>query len=246
MGRGVVGLEPDRLALCGDRLVTPSPGRPGRCRGCSGPSAWSGLSRIASRNAAIASSHLPLAAQGVAEVVVGLGGVGLEPDRLAECGDGLVDLPLPARAMPRLQWASAKSGLSRIASRYAATASSHLPLADTGRCRGCSGPRRRRAGAGWPRGRRRRPGRGSAAASAARPLSLQVSPQAAQVRPFSGRRSVRSRKTASASAPRPIRQAVGQLVGRLGAQGAGRRVVPHRLLAGRRPQPVQGIRPGRS
>ena len=65
--------------------------------------------------------------QGEAEVVVGLGVVGLEPDRLAVCGDGLVELALCARAMPRLLWASASSGLSRIASRYAATASSSLP-----------------------------------------------------------------------------------------------------------------------
>ncbi len=41
------------------------------------------------------------------------------------------------------------------------------------------------------------------------------------------------------AAAHPLEQ-VGQVVGRLGAQGAGRRVVPHRLLAGRRPQPVQG------
>ena len=52
-------------------------------------------------------SSRPLAAQGVAEVVVGLGEVGLQPDRLAVLGDGLGQLPLAARAMPRLVWASA-------------------------------------------------------------------------------------------------------------------------------------------
>ena len=41
------------------------------------------------------------------------------------------------------------------------------------------------------------------------------------------------------TAAHPLEQ-VGQLVRRLGAQGAGRRVVSHRLLARRRPQPVQG------
>ncbi len=38
---------------------------------------------------------------------MGLGVVGLEPDRLAVFGDGLVELALVARAMPRLKWASA-------------------------------------------------------------------------------------------------------------------------------------------
>ena len=40
------------------------------------------MSRIASRYSAIASSSFPWASRAIAEVVVGLGGVGLEPDRL--------------------------------------------------------------------------------------------------------------------------------------------------------------------
>ena len=41
--------------------------------------------------------QLPLVAQGVAEVVVGLGVVGLEPERRAVLGDRLVQLPLIAQ-----------------------------------------------------------------------------------------------------------------------------------------------------
>ena len=57
---------------------------------------------------AIASRTSPLTRQGVAEVGVGLGVVGLEADRLAARGDrpGHVALRL-ARALPRLVWASA-------------------------------------------------------------------------------------------------------------------------------------------
>ena len=61
--------------------------------------------------------QLAVVVQGDAEVVVGLGGVGLEPDRLAAGGDGFGQLPWLRRAMPRLWWALAWSGLSRIASR---------------------------------------------------------------------------------------------------------------------------------
>ena len=42
----------------------------------------------------MASSSFPWSLQGEAEVVVGRGVVGLEPDRLAVFGDGLVELPL--------------------------------------------------------------------------------------------------------------------------------------------------------
>ena len=56
---------------------------------------------MASRYSAMASSSFPWL-QDVAEVGVGLGVVGLEPDRLAVLGDGLVELPLARRAMPRL------------------------------------------------------------------------------------------------------------------------------------------------
>ena len=102
MGLGEVGLEPDRLAECGDGL-----------------------------------GQLPLAAQGVAEVVVGLGVVGLEPDRLAVFGDGLVQLPLARRASPRLLWAAASSGWSRMASRAAATARSRIGAASAARPLSC-------------------------------------------------------------------------------------------------------------
>ena len=79
------------------------------------------------------------------------------------------------------------------------------------------------------------------AASAARPLSFKWIAQAAQVprvlRPSI--RQVAEDRLGLGAAAHPLEQ-VGQLVGRLGAEGAGRRVVPHRLLAGRRPQLVQG------
>ena len=58
---------------------------------------------------------------------MGLGKVRFDADRLAICGDRLVELALALSALPRLEWASAKSGLILIAWRYAATASSSLP-----------------------------------------------------------------------------------------------------------------------
>ena len=77
---------------------------------------------------------------------MGLGVVGLEPDRLAVGGDGLGQ-PSPGRrrALPRLLWAAAWSGLSRIASRKSAMASVELPLASQGDAEVGSGPRRSRA-----------------------------------------------------------------------------------------------------
>ena len=131
MGLGVVGLEPDRLAEFGDGLGQLPLVRPGRCRGCVGL----GVVGLEPDRLAECGDRLVAASpgrQGEAEVVVGLGDVGLEPDRLAEFGDGLVALPLAARAMPRLMWASARSGWSRIASRNSATASSTLPLVAQG------------------------------------------------------------------------------------------------------------------
>ena len=53
-------------------------------------------------------------------------------------------LPCSLRALPRLLWASASSGLRRIAVRYSAMASSPLPWAARA-SRGCCGLRRRRA-----------------------------------------------------------------------------------------------------
>ena len=184
--------------------------------------------------------QLPLVAQGDAEVVVGLGVVGLEPDRLAVFGDGLGQLPLGARAMPRLMWAAAKSGWSRIASRYSATASASFPWAVRARPRlwwapASSGLSRiaARAAAIGPVEDRRRVG-GPA-------VLLQVARQAGQVprvvRPSVDQ--VAEDRLGLGAAAHPLEQ-VGQVVRRLGPQGAGRRVVPHRLLAGRRPQLVQG------
>ena len=57
------------------------------------------MSRIASRYSAIGLGQLALAVQGVAEVGVGLGVVGLQPDRLAVLGDGLGQLPLAAQGV---------------------------------------------------------------------------------------------------------------------------------------------------
>ena len=63
--------------------------------------------------------ELPVLPQGGAEIGVRHGEVGLEADGLAELGDR----PRRSRRIssrrkpPRLQWASAKSGLSRMASR---------------------------------------------------------------------------------------------------------------------------------
>ena len=75
----------------------------------------------------MASSSFPWLAQGVAEVVVGDGVVGLESDRLAVLGDGLVQLPLASQGVAEVEVGPAKSGWSRIASRNSAMASSTFP-----------------------------------------------------------------------------------------------------------------------
>ena len=87
---GIVRVEADGCAVLCDRLV-PLPlveqniAEPAVAR-------WrSGLSRIAVRSSAMASSGLPCL-QGVAEVGVGFGGIGLESDRGAVFGDGLLEL----------------------------------------------------------------------------------------------------------------------------------------------------------
>jgi hypothetical protein len=106
MGLGVIRLQPDRPTECGDRL-----------------------------------GQLPLAVEGVAELVLDRGEVGL--DRLTDCGDRLGQLPGLAqdrreaiasasfrgwpRTAKRLKLAAARSGLSRIASRYGAIASASFP-----------------------------------------------------------------------------------------------------------------------
>ena len=51
--------------------------------------------------------QLALVPEGNAQIAVGLGVVGLEPDGRAVGGDGLIQLALAARALPRLLWASA-------------------------------------------------------------------------------------------------------------------------------------------
>ena len=145
--------------------------------------------------------ELPLVAQGVAEVVVGLGEVGLEPDRLAAFGDGLVELPLVIQGDAEVGVGPASSGLSRIASRQAATA--------------CSS---------------------TAAASFDRPRSFNSRPETAQVTAVLG--------------PQPgqvpedldrlvgfalVGQRMGQLVGRLGADGAGGGVEADRVVAAAEP-----------
>ena len=163
---------------------------------------------------------------------MGRGEVGLMPDRLAEFGDGLVQLPLGRRARPRLPWARGSSGLSRIASRSSATASSSFPWS-------ARAFPRLIWGAAWS-GRSRTASRAAATArsrngtaSAARPFSFRWLPRQARCRAFSGRqRQVAEDRLGLGAAAHPLEQ-VGQLVRRLGAEGAGRRVVPHRLLAGR-------------
>ena len=108
------GSEPDGGAVFGDGLVHFPLSARASPRSL-WASAWSGWSRMAVAVFGDGLVHLPLARQGVAEVGVGQGVVGLEPDRLAVFGDGLVELPLGARALPRLLWATAWSGWSRIA-----------------------------------------------------------------------------------------------------------------------------------
>ena len=67
---------------------------------------------------------------------MGLDGVGLEPDRLAVLGDRLVVLAFHlAVKQPRLFVGPGEVGLSRIASRYSAIASSRLALARRARPR---------------------------------------------------------------------------------------------------------------
>ena len=54
---------------------------------------------------------LSAAGQGHAEVVMGFRVVGLDFQGLLVMGDGLVDLLTAGQTLPRLLWASAKSGL---------------------------------------------------------------------------------------------------------------------------------------
>ena len=104
----------------------------------------SGLSRIASRYSAIASSSFPWS-QGDAEVVVGLGVVGLEPDRRAVFGDRLVQLPLVSQGVAEVVVGLGVVGLEPDRLAEFGDRLVQLPLAAAGRCRGCCGPRRSRA-----------------------------------------------------------------------------------------------------
>ena len=90
MGLGVVGLEPDRLAVLGDRLGRLPLGVQGEAEVVVGL-AVVGLEpdRLAVFGDGLVPA--PLSVQGVAEVVVGHGVVGLEPDRLAARGDRPVE-----------------------------------------------------------------------------------------------------------------------------------------------------------
>ena len=58
---------------------------------------------------------------------MGLGVVGLEPDRLAVFGDGLVELLQATEDIPKADVGLGVSGLSRIASLYSTVASASFP-----------------------------------------------------------------------------------------------------------------------
>ena len=127
VGLGVVGFEPDRLAVFVDGLVgLPLVLQGLSCRGFRMFVRGRDLSRIASRYAAMAWSIFPWSCEDAAEAVVGVGVIGLEPDRLAIFGDGLVGLPLVVQGEAEVEV-----------------------------------PRRNRARAGSPGGIRRRRGRAS-------------------------------------------------------------------------------------
>ena len=245
MGFGEVGLEPDRLAELGDRLVELPLAEQGeaevvvglwRCRARAGsPRGTRRWPRPASPGG-----------QGGAEVAwtAAIGRAGAGSPR------GTRRWPRPAspgraRARPRLAWAVARSGSSRIASRNSAMASSSFPgvrraiprLEWAQASSGCSriAARQRRLGPVEDLRPLRRPGRAgfSDSAQACRVPAI-VRPQPSQVAEH-GDRLVRL--------ARPSR-AWRQLVGRLGADGPGRRVVADRLVA-RRPRSSRA-RPGRS
>ena len=93
---GVVGLEPDRLAVLGDRLVQ----LPLAARACAEIDVGRGVVGLEPDRLAVLGDglvQLPLAHQGDAEVGVGRGVVGLEPDRLAQGLDGLLQRRIGSR-----------------------------------------------------------------------------------------------------------------------------------------------------
>ena len=129
VGLGVVGLEPDRLAVFGDGLVE----LPLALQGVAEVVVGLGVVGLEPDRLAVFGDRLvelPLARQGDAEVGVGLGVVGLEPDRRRGTRRWPRRAsPGPVRAMPRLLWASASSGLSRIAVAVLGDGLVELPLA---------------------------------------------------------------------------------------------------------------------
>ena len=155
---GLVGLQPDGLAEGGDRLVDSPLSRRARPR-LSWCRASSGFSRMASRYSAIASSCSPLSLQGVAEVVVGQGVVGLEPDGLAVVGDRLVVLALALQGDAEVVVGLGEVGLQPDGLAVGGDRLVVLALALQGVAEVVVGTGRRRASAGWPRGRPRSPRR---------------------------------------------------------------------------------------
>ena len=89
-------------------------------------------------------SYRACVAEEDAEVVVGLGVVGLEPDSLAVFGDGLVELALVSQGDAEVVVGFGVVGLEPDRLAVFGDGLVELPLA-SGRCRGCCGPRRSRA-----------------------------------------------------------------------------------------------------
>ena len=211
MGIGVVGLEPDRLAVFGDGLVVASPGRPGRCRGCRGPGA-PGADRHGGR-----------------QVPHRLLGLGILDVALA------ADSSLPATSASS-KWTQKSAGWRNTARRSTRAARSRSPaeLELTGQQApgspraGRRGPCRRRPAAGTRRPRRRslvrracarrasRHGSGSAARAAATSRRQSASGRSG---PLAGRRPSRRGNRPAPPArtappatcpPRPVRSRRGR------------------------------------
>ena len=89
----------------------------------------SGWSRMAVRYSATASCQLPLARQGVAEVEVGLGVVGLEPEGGAVFGDGLGQLALVRQGVAEVVVGLGVVGLEPDGGAVFGDGLVHLPLA---------------------------------------------------------------------------------------------------------------------
>ena len=123
MGQGEVGLEPDRGAVFGDGLVVLALLH----QGCAEVVVGAGVVGPEPDRRAVFGDglvELALLPQGEAEVNVGDGEVGLEPDRRAVIRRGSSSLPWSVKALPSWLWATASSGLSRIAAGRASTAAS--------------------------------------------------------------------------------------------------------------------------